>query len=820
MNDTKPTSEPLFGTIIDDVELLGIEVLFIGVDDPRDSCWLPFNSGMTALYGKNGAGKTTILNAIESALSGVSVRGMKCRLYLRLLATDDEAEQDQVQSQVQYEKLLDQWADDVEKGDGEVEVEFWDETRKVVASPPTHVSSQRPSGGWFFQKIIASVPKGCEFFNLERDMDGSFTAEGWEHPSPMLSTRQIEAEEWADFEFPSWTAITRLLLIGNAALDEADRSSRTKEYSPINQMVYKVCEEVERSRLLCFESSGTSAKPQWEMRLAAQVVGDTLGQALLKESLAILHDDANGLTDEKLRDHIYIKVNDMGHRSGYEDLGDIEIHRHVVLSSVLGTSLLHERAGREMRPILEATFAPYAPLGGDWSKIRISTLPVLVKKIEPNDDCELVVQKFVSRASWPSDRKGTLLLEQDAYGHDVVVVDLPNLDSQNQFLEKLARKFRGLGIGINGIRLELEGGLRSALAGGMLKMKVQDSVTEQWLKIDQLSSGQRSWLAFVLNNAGLTGFRENNRTILLADEVDRGLAERAVTPTMMFLESLYPICVLATHSPAALRSQVGLIQHVERISSGVITLSDPIGLDDPRKTAERLGISVSELLTFLEVVVLVEGEHDRIVIESLFKDLKSVNGLNTRVIPFRGTKNLTNIEARILFEFTDASIVLIVDHARQVRIEEALAKARESSGKRITPALIREVLGPLNENNASGEERVLANVIEQAMHRRVLDRITLVGIEVVDMTMIFPPSDFGLDKTWSEYQVEWLDAKSKKTTNEDFKKYLKSKYNAKISVGTIEAAVQKLSTPPKELWYALEAIERARFSRGIRATES
>ena len=820
MNDTKPASEPLFGTIIDDVELLGIEVLFIGVDDPRDSCWLPFNSGLTALYGRNGAGKTTVLNAIETALSGVSVPGMKCRLYLRLLATDLEAEQDQVQSQIRLKKLLAEWAEEAEEGDSAVEVEFSDQTRQVVPGLPTQGPRHRPGTGWFFQKIIASVPKGCEFFNSERNMLGSYGAEIWEYPSPAFSIPQIEAGEWSDVQYPSWREIVRLLLIGNAVLDEAERASRTKEFPPISPLVYVACEEVEASRLLCFEAIGTQAKPLWEIHLAAQVAGDTAAQALLVESLTILQKDIDGLTDQNLKEHIFIKVRDMGHSPGYEDSNDNEVQQRVVLASVLGSSLLHERASREMRSSSGAIFAPYAPLGGDWSKVKISTLPVLVKKIEPSDECDLAVQKFVSVASWPIDRKGTLLLEQDAYGHDVSIADLPNLESKNQFLEKLARKFRGLGIGINGIRLELEGGLRSALAGGMLKMKVQDSVTEQWLKIDQLSSGQRSWLAFVLNNAGLTGFLENNRTILLADEVDRGLAERAVAPTMMFLESLYPICVLATHSPAALRSQVGLIQHVERISSGVITLSDPIGLDDPRKTAERLGISVSELLTFLEVVVLVEGEHDRIVIESLFKDLKSVNGLNTRVIPFRGTKNLTNIEARILFEFTDASIVLIVDHARQVRIEEALAKARESSGKRITPALIREVLGPLNENNASGEERVLANVIEQAMQRRVLDRITLVGLEVVDMTMIFPTSDFGLDKTWSEYQVEWLDAKSKKTTNEDFKKYLKSKYNAKINVGTIEAAVQKLSTPPKELWYALEAIERARFSRGIRATES
>ena len=817
MNETKPVGEPLFGTVIDDVELLGIEVLFVGADDLRDSFWLPFSPGMTALYGKNGAGKTTILNAIESALSGVSVRGMKCRLYLRLLATDIEAEQDETQRQARLEQLFDQWAEDVEEGKGEVEVEFWDMTRKVIASPPTQAPSQRPSGGWFFQKIIASVPAGCEFFKNERNFAGDFLVKGWEYSGPSLTVEQIEAKEWMDFQYPSWLEVVRLLFIGNAALDDAERDSRTGTVNSISPIVYRFCEEVENSRLLCFESSGTLKKPQWDMRLAAQVVGETVGQALLQESLLTLQNDAAGLTDENLKDHIFEKVNDMGHMSGYEDTSNIDVHQHVVLASVLGTSLLYERASREMRSNSATTFAPYAPVGGDFSKIKTSALPVLVKRIEPNDDCDLAVQKTILAASWPIDRKGTLLLEQDAYDHDVVVADLPNLDSQNRELEKLAVKFRGLGIGINGIRLELEGGLRSALSGGMLKMKVQDSVTQQWLKIEQLSSGQRSWIAFALNN---TGFQEYNRTILLADEVDRGLAERAIAPMMMFLESIYPICVLATHSPAALRSQVGSIQHVERNSTGVIGISDPIGLDDPQRTAERLGISVTELLSFLEVVVMVEGEHDLVVIQSLLENRKIVNGLNTRVIPFRGTKNLTNIEARILFEFTDTSVVLIVDHARQNRIEEALAMAREFQGKRLTSTVMGKIKICLNGDNASNEEAVLADVIEQALERRVLDRITCVGLEVVDIIRIFPTQDFGLDRSWSEYENEWRDAKRNRTTDEDFKKYLKSKYNAKINAGTIKAAVEKLSTPPKELWGALEAIESARFSRGIRAIDS
>ena len=114
-----------------------------------------------------------------------------------------------------------------------------------------------------------------------------------------------------------------MLLIGNAACDDAERHSHDGPVNPIHSDTYRLCEEVETSRLLCIEASGTLAKPQWEVRLAAQVVGDTVGRAFLHESITILQHDADGLTDEKLREHIYSKVNDMGHSSGYDDVSDI-----------------------------------------------------------------------------------------------------------------------------------------------------------------------------------------------------------------------------------------------------------------------------------------------------------------------------------------------------------------------------------------------------------------------------------------------------------------------------------------------------------------
>ena len=52
------------------VEFLGIEIIFIGEDDPRGSVWINFNETVSLLYGKNGVGKSTILNAITAFIEG------------------------------------------------------------------------------------------------------------------------------------------------------------------------------------------------------------------------------------------------------------------------------------------------------------------------------------------------------------------------------------------------------------------------------------------------------------------------------------------------------------------------------------------------------------------------------------------------------------------------------------------------------------------------------------------------------------------------------------------------------------------------------
>ena len=69
------------------VEFLGIEVIFIGEDDPRGSVWIEFNEDFSLLYGKNGAGKSTVLKAITAFIEGKTLEddGVLIHGYARLI---------------------------------------------------------------------------------------------------------------------------------------------------------------------------------------------------------------------------------------------------------------------------------------------------------------------------------------------------------------------------------------------------------------------------------------------------------------------------------------------------------------------------------------------------------------------------------------------------------------------------------------------------------------------------------------------------------------------------------------------------------------
>jgi hypothetical protein len=80
----------------------------------------------------------------------------------------------------------------------------------------------------------------------------------------------------------------------------------------------------------------------------------------------------------------------------------------------------------------------------------------------------------------------------------------------------------------------------------------------------------------------------------------------------------------------------------------------------------------------------------------------------------------------------------------------------------------------------------------------------------------FPPKDFGLDKEWPDYVQEWRAAVRSEGQSESFKDYLRRVHGAKINTESIRKAAERVSSPPPQLWKALEEIEIARMISGVR----
>ena len=54
------------------IRLLGAEIIFKNYPtDSRGRIWVPIENGRHVLYGKNGSGKSTVLQALKSAISGI-----------------------------------------------------------------------------------------------------------------------------------------------------------------------------------------------------------------------------------------------------------------------------------------------------------------------------------------------------------------------------------------------------------------------------------------------------------------------------------------------------------------------------------------------------------------------------------------------------------------------------------------------------------------------------------------------------------------------------------------------------------------------------
>ena len=94
-----------------------------------------------------------------------------------------------------------------------------------------------------------------------------------------------------------------------------------------------------------------------------------------------------------------------------------------------------------------------------------------------------------------------------------------------------------------------------------------------------------------------------------------------------------------------------------------------------REQLEVLGLRAADLLTQIRTFLLVEGEHEKLIFESLFAD--ELRRMRCKIIVARGGKNMKDIfESQMIFEFSDATVFSLLDNIDATSVKTLWRDAR------------------------------------------------------------------------------------------------------------------------------------------------
>ena len=308
---------------------------------------------------------------------------------------------------------------------------------------------------------------------------------------------------------------------------------------------------------------------------------------------------------------------------------------------------------------------------------------------------------------------------------------------------------------------------------------------EDLLVLDDLSFGEQRWMRFanlvvsrllnrVLAAYGSTSDRawiesgaldtldpgvfRGSDLVIVIDEPEAGLHPTAIDRLSRGLQELAETLkvhfVVATHSPNVLRvvqAASGTIAHAHVNLAGN-RVFQAINTAELTTFAEDLGMNSVDLLQMTSTFLLVEGEHDRIVINNLIGEEIRRSGVVTT--PLRGALKVSQIvDSDLVWRFTDARLVLVLDSLDADQMSGIVAEAKrllaEGDGRGAIDAL-----DPLKRDRTSKgktERDALYELLRAAVAANRIDRLEIFGLSEPDIIDYFHPRELGPVSPDSEY---------------------------------------------------------------------
>lgn len=340
----------------------------------------------------------------------------------------------------------------------------------------------------------------------------------------------------------------------------------------------------------------------------------------------------------------------------------------------------------------------------------------------------------------------------------------------------------------------------------------------QDIPFERLSTAERTWALLAIHRAtaSMVNFGWSHSTLLI-DEPEQGLHRRAEAQALGWLaemgQDLGTSIWCATHSPTLLSDErVVPVAMREEFHTGNpisrITTTKLVGSAD-REELEGLGLSTTDLLATRRGFLLVEGAHDETVLSELIGT--ELADLNIEIIPIRGARNLPGaIEARTLFDFTDALLFALLDGLPSEGLGQAWTEARKYADDPETAmrVLTEGIDWPMNDESGWMKQWLMRS-IERGRGRH--NRVEPLGVSRADIIEYLPVQAFVPNvSSWEALRAQHAERRAiSKNTPKDFKAWLSTAHKATFNAQTLRQACQRINHVPHDFTTLLNRIDGA-----------
>ena len=336
------------------------------------------------------------------------------------------------------------------------------------------------------------------------------------------------------------------------------------------------------------------------------------------------------------------------------------------------------------------------------------------------------------------------------------------------------------------------------------------------------SSSIREWCETRLKPkvVGATLYLASDLVVL--DEPENGLHRAAELPLaegLVLVSSLAGFKpVIATHSPTFIKTftSAGAATwrvHLDHFGQPAVESYRAVDLES---LGDACGLSAADVIQLVSVFLLVEGEHDKAVLEALFREEFARMGV--AVLPLRGVRGVSQVvDSSLLWTYGTARIFVLLDHLNGDGVARVWDRARAALEAGDSPVALRELesLDQLQHSGAT-ERKAVRELFTHAIKQNQVSRLQVIGLSEPDIINYFHPSEIlrldgeylnsSLDERaiWKRLVAEWRRSRSVSP----FKSWLCQRFpGTQIDAVTLSAAVSRWDSIPDDLAQLLHRLK-------------